>query len=104
MGAINEKGKPIIVIVVVTTVLILMIAFGITIGIVSADPDRLERMIEDAGVEEPAGFFEPLLAWIQNEYIVAIVGILLIIGITLTTFYLIGFIKKQKINEESIKT
>ena len=55
-----ERYKwPIITIVVIIGVLMLMIAIGFTLGILSEDPDGLERALIDIRGEE----------WLEGDYL-----------------------------------
>ncbi|MFX1274166.1 MAG: hypothetical protein ACFFBP_00790 [Promethearchaeota archaeon] len=100
MSYLKRYKIPLITIFVVTFGLILMMTFGYAIGILSGAPDGLERVMNDIGAEEPVSPFAPLLGFIENDYVIAILGISLIISITVVSFYLIGFIKKKRINNQ----
>jgi len=95
-----EKYKwPILTIVIIIGVLMVMIAVGFTIGILSEDPDGLERVLIDARGEEwleslPA-FWDPILGGIESDYIAGIIGVLLSVVLMVFIFYLIAYIKKQ---------
>ena len=95
----------IISIIVIIAVLMLMIAIGFTLGILSEDPDGLERALIDIRGEEwlegLASPWEPILGWIDNDYIAGIIGILLTIALIIAVFSLISHIsKKKKSNNE----
>ena len=96
MLSLKESKKPIITILVVIVGLLVIMAVGFTIGILSTDPDGLERVLLDAGVEEPEAFFTPLLAWIENDFIIAILGIGMTAVIITATYYTLGYIKKWR--------
>jgi len=100
---ISKYKRPITSILAVTGVLILMIAVGFTIGILSGAPDGLERVLIDQNTEEwldnLASPWIPLLSWITNDYGAAIIGIVISILIISSTFYLIiRYKKKNTIN------
>ena len=95
-----EKYKwPILTIVIIIVVLMVMIAIGFTIGILSDDPDGLERvLINSKGeewVENLPSPWEPILGWIESDYIAGIVGILLSIVLMCAVFYIIIYLKKK---------
>ena len=90
---------PIITILVITVVLMLMIAVGFSLGILSEDPDGLERVLIDIKgepwLEELPSPWEPILGGIESDYVAGIIGILLAIAIMITLFYLIILLKKK---------
>jgi len=95
-----EKYKwPILTIVIIIVVLMVMIAIGFTIGILSDDPDGLERvLINSKGeewVENLPSPWEPILGWIESDYVAGIVGILLSIILMCAVFYAIIYLKKK---------
>ena len=87
---------PIISIVIIMGVLAIMILIGFDLGILSDNPDGLERVLEDWGSETGSEFWNPLLSFIQNEGIAAIVGILLSVVIIGGVFYLIIRTKNKR--------
>ena len=101
-----EKYKwPIISIVTIIVVLMIMLAIGFTIGILSEDPDGLERTLIDArgekwleGLTSP---WEPLLGGIENNYFSGIIGILLIFVVIVGAVTLIRFVKKKNKGKSS---
>ena len=101
-----EKFKwPIITIVLIILVLMVMLAIGFTIGILSEDPDGLERALIDArgeewleGLESP---WKPIFGGIENNYIAGIIGILLIFIVIVAGFTLIRFVKKKNKGKSS---
>lgn len=97
LETIKRYKTPIITIIIVTAILLLMLSIGFTIGILSENPDGLEKTLEDLGVEEPEPFFEALLGWINNEHVRAIVGIILIVSITSGVYYILVYVKKKRI-------
>ena len=102
------KGKlkqPIITLVIITGVLMLALGLGFTVGILSSDPDGLERTLIDAhgGGEEGEAWIEDLLSpWnpplgnISNEYLVGIIGIISSFVIMIVIFRGIIVLKKKK--------
>jgi len=100
---ITKYKKPIISIVVVVGGLLLMIAVGFTIGILSDAPDGLERVLIDqhgeSWLENLVSPWIPLLSWITSDYGAAIVGIVLSVTLISSAFYLIvRYKKKNQIN------
>jgi uncharacterized membrane protein (DUF373 family) len=87
---------PIISIVIIMGVLAIMILIGFELGILSTDPDGLERVLEDWGTQTGSEFWTPLLSFIQNEGIAAIIGIVLSVVIIGGAFYLIIRFKNKK--------
>ncbi|MFX1411578.1 MAG: energy-coupling factor ABC transporter permease [Promethearchaeota archaeon] len=95
-----EKYKrPIISLSVIIIALMLMISVGFTIGILSEDPDGLERVIIDyngeSWLENLASPWVPILSWITSDYGAAIIGILISITVMVIVFYLIIYYKKR---------
>ncbi len=99
---ISKYKKPIISIVAVSIVLILMIAVGFTIGILSDAPDGLERVLIDQNgeswLESLVSPWEPLFSWITSEYGAAILGIVISVILMTSVFYLIIRYKKRNSN------
>ena len=95
-----EKYKwPILTIIFIIIGLLVMLTVGYTIGILSDDPDGLERALIDArgekwldGLSSP---WKPILGWIENDYIAGILGILLSVIVMVSVFYLIVYLKKR---------
>ena len=103
MLSLKEHKKPLLSIFVIALALVVMIAVGFTIGILSNNPDGLERMLIDANGEEwleslPV-FLQPIFGWLENEYIIGILGMMLTVTIIVGTFYTIGYIKKKRLTE-----
>ena len=95
-----ERYKwPVISIIVIIAVLMLMIAIGFTLGILSEDPDGLERVLIDIRGEEwlegLASPWDPILGWIDNDYVAGIVGILLTVVLIIAVFSIIAYISKR---------
>ena len=106
MASLKEYKIPLITVAVVLGVLIVMIAVGFTIGILSEDPDGLERVLIDAHseewVEDLPVYLQPILGWLTNDYVIAIIGISLTVVFMIGTFYTIGYIKKTKSPEKQL--
>ena len=89
-----------IIIGIIIGVLMVMIAVGFTIGILSDNPDGLERALIDAHsekwVENLPSPWTPILGWIGNAYIEGIVGIILSAVTIMVIFYIPFYIKKRK--------
>ncbi|MFX1393671.1 MAG: hypothetical protein ACFFAH_08855 [Promethearchaeota archaeon] len=100
MSAIEKYKWPILTIVVIIVALMVMIAIGFTIGILSEDPDGLERAIIDARgedwLESLSSPWKPILGWIGNDYIIGIVGILITLFLIIAVFELVIHLKKKK--------
>ena len=107
---INKYKKPIISVLTVIGVLILMIAVGFAIGILTDAPDGLERVLIDhngeSWLENLISPWIPLLSWITNDYGAAILGTVLSVSIMASIFYLIIRYKKKNSEntEESSKS
>jgi len=80
-------------------------SIGFVLGFLSEDPDGLERSIIDAtgGGEEGEAWIEslpspwdPILGWIENDYIAGLIGVLLSVILMISVFYLIIFIHKNR--------
>jgi len=100
---ISKYKKPIISVLAVIGTLILMIAVGFGIGILSDAPDGLERVLIDQNgeswLDNLISPWIPLLSWITNDYGAAILGIVLSVVIMSSIFYLI--IRNKKRNSEN---
>ncbi|MFX1503669.1 MAG: energy-coupling factor ABC transporter permease, partial [Promethearchaeota archaeon] len=96
---ISKYKRPITSALAVIGILMLMIAVGFTIGILSDAPDGLERVLIDQNgelwVESLVSPLKPLFSWITNEYGAAVLGIVLTIVIMSCTFYVITRYKKK---------
>lgn len=100
MAELKTYKWPILTIVIITVVLMVMLSVGFTIGILSEDPDGLERALIDArgeawleGLPSP---WEPILGWIKNDYIIGVIGIFLSMAFIVAVFYLITYLNKKK--------
>lgn len=100
MVKFEEIKWPILSIVIIIAILMLMIAVGFTIGILSDDPDGLERALIDTRgeewVENLHSPWDPILGGIESDFIAGIVGILLSVALMIAIFYIIIYIKKRK--------
>ncbi|MFX1502683.1 MAG: energy-coupling factor ABC transporter permease, partial [Promethearchaeota archaeon] len=98
---ISKYKRPIISILTIIGTLILSISVGFTIGFLSNAPDGLERVLIDQNGEEWVknlmSPWVPLLSWISNDYVAAIIGIILSIVIMISVFYLIVKYKKRNL-------
>ena len=96
---ISKYKKPIISIFAVIAVLMLMIAVGFTIGILSDAPDGLERVLIDQNseswLESLVSPWEPIFSWITSDYGAAILGIAVSVILMSSAFYLIIRYKKK---------
>ncbi|MHA1194985.1 MAG: hypothetical protein ACTSRH_02790 [Promethearchaeota archaeon] len=90
---------PLISIGIIICVLILIMSIGYTIGILSEDPDGLEKVLitfrGESWLEGLVSPWIPILSWIDNDYIAGIIGILLSTTIIVSVFYLFSKIKKK---------
>ena len=106
MAPLKEYKIPLITVAVVLGVLLVMIAVGFTIGILSEDPDGLERVLIDANgeewVENLPVYLQPIFGWLSNDYVIAIIGVSLTVVIIIGTFYAIGYVKKSKYPEKQV--
>ncbi|MFX0018631.1 MAG: hypothetical protein ACFFAK_09260 [Promethearchaeota archaeon] len=96
---------PIITVSTIIILLILIIAIGYPSGILSENPDGLERVLIDyfgeSWLENLKSPWNPILGWIENQYIAGIIGVIFVAIIMSSTFYLIMFLKKRKIEKEN---
>ena len=95
----SRYKKPIFSIFIIIGALVLMIAVGITIGILSDAPDGLEQVLTNKNgelwFESLVSPWIPLFSWITNDYRAAILGIVLSVIVMSSTFYLIIKYKKR---------
>lgn len=100
MVKFEEIKWPILTILIIVAVLMVLLAVGFTIGILSDDPDGLERALIDTRgedwVEDLQSPWDPILGGIENDFIAGIVGILLSVALMIAIFYLIVYVKKRK--------
>ncbi|MFX1497806.1 MAG: hypothetical protein ACFFBH_09785 [Promethearchaeota archaeon] len=98
---LKDYRRPIIIVFVILIGLIVIIAVGFPLGILSQNPDGLERVLIDykgnSWLENLFSPWIPFLAWIENDYLAGIIGIILTTAIIISVFYLITFLKKRKI-------
>jgi len=87
-------------ILIIVIVLLVMITIGYPLGILSEDPDGLERVLIDQNseswLEELSSVWVPFLSWIENNYIAAIIGVLLSAIIIFAVFKLFAYRNKTK--------
>ena len=104
MVDLEKYRRPLLSILIIFVVLAVMITIGFTIGVLSNDPDGLERPLIDARGEEwiegLSSPWEPIFGWIDNDYIVALIGISLTVLFIVAIFALIAFLAKQKRKSE----
>jgi cobalt/nickel transport system permease protein len=96
---ISKYRRPITSIIAVIGTLMVMMAVGFTIGILSSGPDGLERVLIDQNgeswLDNLVSPWLPLFAWITNDYGAAILGIVISVLVMSSTFYLIIRYKKN---------
>lgn len=104
MVDLEKYRRPLLSILIIFVVLAVMITIGFTIGVLSNDPDGLERSLIDARggewIEGLSSPWEPIFGWIDNDYIVALIGISLTVLFIVAIFALIAFLAKQKRKSE----
>ena len=98
---ISKYKRPIASILAVIATLIVMIAVGFTIGILSGAPDGLERVLIDQNgeswLDNLTSPWVPLLNWITSDYGAAILGIAITVLVMVSIFYTIIHHKKKVI-------
>ena len=96
---LRQYQRPLTIILIVAVALMLVIAIGFPLGFVSQNPDGLERVLIDyngeSWLENLFSPWIPFLAWIENEYIASIMGLILTMIIIISVFYLITFLKRR---------
>jgi len=89
----------------------LALGLGFTVGILSSDPDGLERALIDAngGGEEGEAWIEDLISpWnpplgnISNEYLAGIIGIISSFMIMFVIFRGVIVLKRKKLDKKEI--
>jgi len=102
---LNKYKWPIITVSTIIIVLILVIAIGYPLGILSENPDGLERVLieyfGESWLENLNSPWNPILGWLENEYVAGIIGVIFAAIILSSTFYLIIFLKKRKIERQN---
>jgi hypothetical protein len=87
---------------VILVILLVMIAIGYPLGILSENPDGLERvLIENNGeswLENLSSVWTPFLSWIENNYIAAIIGVVMSVVFTFAIFKFISYRKEKRDN------
>ncbi|MFX0033167.1 MAG: hypothetical protein ACFE8E_11130 [Candidatus Hodarchaeota archaeon] len=95
-----QYKRPIMIIALVIIALVLMIAIGFPLGILSQNPDGLERVLIDyngeSWLENLFSPWTPFLVWIENEYLAGIIGIILTTVVIVVVFYFIAFLKRRR--------
>jgi len=101
MSNFKQYKRPIFYIIIILGVLILFLTFGFTLGVLSDNPDGLERVIIDnngeSWLEDLPSLWTPLLSWIKSEIFIGIIGILISFIFLISVFYVI-------MHKRSIKT
>lgn len=100
MVDLNKYKKPIIIIAVVVLVLMLMISVGYMLGILSDDPDGLERVLIDykgkSWFKNLPSVWNPVLGGIESDYLVGIIGIVITVSLMMAVFYFFVYLGKKK--------
>ena len=95
----SKYKRPITSVIIVIGGLMLMIAVGFTIGVLSDAPDGLERVLIDQNgeswLDNLVSPWEPLLSWIKSDYGAAIIGIAVSVILMISAFYLIIRFKRK---------
>jgi uncharacterized membrane protein len=90
---------PLISVFLIIGVLLLMIAIGYSIGVLSDNPDGLERVLIDnngeSWLESLPSPWIPLLSWIESDYFAGTVGIIISVCLMTIIFYLINSRKNR---------
>jgi hypothetical protein len=100
MTDIKTYKKPLLFIFIIIAVLMVMVAVGFTIGILSTDPDGLERVLIDQNgeswLENLASPWVPILSWITSDYGAGIIGIIISVILVFAIFYSVSYFKKKR--------
>ena len=100
MADLTKYKGPLLSVLIIFIALAVMITIGFMIGVLSGDPDGLERSLIDARgedwVEGLASPWEPIFGWIGNDYIVALLGISITVLLIIVFFELIAYNTKKK--------
>lgn len=103
MANFKKYKGVILTLIVIIVVLMIMIAVGFSLGILSEDPDGLERALIDARSEEwlegLPSVWDPILGWIESDYIAGLVGIALSVSLMVAIFYAIVKVKQKSKSE-----
>jgi hypothetical protein len=95
-----KKHRVLTSLLLIIVILLVMIAIGYPLGILSEDPDGIERVLIDhngeSWLENLASFWVPFLSWIENNYIAAIVGVLLSTAIIFALFKVVSYRKNSR--------
>lgn len=91
--------RPIIIICLIIGVLMFMLTVGYALGILSSDPDGLEKtLIDNKGKEWLEGLpsvWAPIFGWIENDYIAGLIGLVLSVALITAVFFAISKMKKR---------
>ncbi|MGV9172546.1 MAG: hypothetical protein ACOC44_00170 [Promethearchaeia archaeon] len=102
--SLRDIGGVIITLVVIVVVLMIMIVVGFSLGNLLEDPDGLERALIDAQSEEwlegLPSVWDPILGWIESDYVAGIIGIGLSVLIMVGIFYGIVKMKQRSKSKE----
>ena len=102
-----SKGKlkqPFVTLAILTGVLMLALSLGFTVGLLSNDPDGLEKTLIDGNgggeegetwIEDLPSFWNPPLEFIANDYIIGIIGIAFSFILMIGVFRLRILLKKK---------
>jgi Fe2+ transport system protein B len=100
MNEIKKYKRPILSILIIIAVLMIMIAVGFTIGILSTNPDGLERVLIDENgeswLEHLTSPWVPILSWITSDYVAGIFGIIISVTLIIFIFYSVRYFKKNR--------
>ena len=100
MVDLRKYKWPIFIFFILIAVLMVLLSVGFTIGILSEDPDGLERTLisyyDDEWRENLPSAWIPWLSWIKSSYISGIVGIMISVGLIISVFYFISYLKKPR--------
>jgi hypothetical protein len=95
---IERFKRPVTSVVIIIGVLMLMIAVGFTIGILSEAPDGLERVLIDYDenlLNNLEHSWIPLLGWVKSDYSIGILGIIISVIIMSSIFFIIVRYKRK---------
>jgi len=93
MNNFKQYRRAIFYIIIILGVLMLFLTFGFTLGVLSDNPDGLERVIIDnngrSWLEDLPSVWTPLLSWIKSDIFTGIIGILISFIFLISVFYAI---------------
>ena len=100
MTDIKNYERPLISILIIIVILVIMVAIGFTIGILSTNPDGLERVLMDQNgepwLENLKSPWVPILSWITSDYAAGIFGIIISVLLIILVFYSVSYFKKKR--------